>query len=277
MRLMATLRNSAAIAAASLTLFFSPTASAERINEKPSAGAMVADALVARPLYFVLSQVGSAVYGVTLPFTLLGGNATEAAETLVVTPLQAGFIRCLGCSSVESQVSSLSELDGSKRIRHFVTLSAGMTKDRSSEAEDSAISLGVYMGTHFALSDSSRYDVTLGIKRLSLLDVRSGTNKYEDEMMSYQLFSRFGVNIGFADLMFKLGGHYWNSDREVISGASAEKSTDGFGLIYGLGLDFWADESVRIGLEYNAYTVDTKKLGYDSKPYAIDLNFSFLF
>ena len=32
-----------------------------------------------------------------LPFTLMAGHASEAAETLMLGPAQATFVRCLGC------------------------------------------------------------------------------------------------------------------------------------------------------------------------------------
>jgi len=38
------------------------------------------------------------VYLVSLPFSLLGGNAEEAGEVLVMGPARATFVRCLGCA-----------------------------------------------------------------------------------------------------------------------------------------------------------------------------------
>jgi len=70
---------------------------ANRSGENPSAGAMVADALVARPLLLVATVVGTALYVVTLPFTLAGGNAGDAAKALIVGPGESTFVRCLGC------------------------------------------------------------------------------------------------------------------------------------------------------------------------------------
>ena len=45
--------------------------------------------------------VGTVVYTVMLPFTLLGGNEDEAAETLVKTPARTTFLRCLGCTPTQ--------------------------------------------------------------------------------------------------------------------------------------------------------------------------------
>ncbi len=67
------------------------------VDDSPSWGAMVADLLVARPAGLVMTVGGTAAYIVSLPFTLLAGAAGEAAETLVIGPGAATFMRCLGC------------------------------------------------------------------------------------------------------------------------------------------------------------------------------------
>ncbi|MDB6060026.1 MAG: hypothetical protein JWM78_129 [Verrucomicrobiaceae bacterium] len=71
---------------------------AQQVDEDPSALAMVGDALIARPLGVVFTAVGAALYVVTLPFTLAGGNAKQAGKELVVGPAEATFVRCLGCT-----------------------------------------------------------------------------------------------------------------------------------------------------------------------------------
>lgn len=70
---------------------------AKGVDELPSAGAMVADAVVARPVLLGFTVVGTALYLVTLPFSWAGGNADEAAEQLVIGPAKSTFVRCLGC------------------------------------------------------------------------------------------------------------------------------------------------------------------------------------
>ena len=69
----------------------------EIIEEKPSAGAMLADVFVARPLLLVGTVLGTGAFVVSLPFSILGGNVGEAADTLVLEPATATFFRCLGC------------------------------------------------------------------------------------------------------------------------------------------------------------------------------------
>lgn len=69
------------------------------IVEKPTALAMTGDLVLARPLLLAMTVVGTAVFLVSLPFSLLGGNSLESANTLVVQPAKTTFVRCLGCSN----------------------------------------------------------------------------------------------------------------------------------------------------------------------------------
>lgn len=71
---------------------------AQTVDEEPSAGAMAGDLLLARPLLLATTVLGGALYIVTLPFSVAGGNAKAAADTLVGKPAEATFIRCLGCT-----------------------------------------------------------------------------------------------------------------------------------------------------------------------------------
>lgn len=65
--------------------------------ETPAAYAMVADAVVARPLLLAATVVGTGVFVLTLPFTLASGSVGKAGKALVVEPGEATFVRCLGC------------------------------------------------------------------------------------------------------------------------------------------------------------------------------------
>lgn len=69
------------------------------IVEKPSAIAMTGDFLVARPVMLGITVVGTAIFLVSLPFSLMGGNSMQAADTLVVQPAYNTFVRCLGCKN----------------------------------------------------------------------------------------------------------------------------------------------------------------------------------
>lgn len=72
----------------------------EAVEEHPSALAMAGDLVIARPLLLVATVAGTAVYLVSLPFSLAGGNAGEAGNMLVVGPAKSTFLRCLGCTRV---------------------------------------------------------------------------------------------------------------------------------------------------------------------------------
>lgn len=64
--------------------------------EDPTAGEMLADATVVRPMTFVASAVGLAAWVVTLPFTIPSGSAADAGKSWVVDPLEYTFVRPLG-------------------------------------------------------------------------------------------------------------------------------------------------------------------------------------
>lgn len=68
-------------------------------DEYPNDFAMAGDVLIARPLGLVWTVAGSALFVVSLPFTALGGNVKQAADTLVVGPAKETFLRCLGCTN----------------------------------------------------------------------------------------------------------------------------------------------------------------------------------
>ncbi len=67
-----------------------------RHGEEPSAGLMLVDAVLIRPLTFVASVAGAAIWVVTLPFTLMGGNTDEAGDVLVADPWCYTIDRPLG-------------------------------------------------------------------------------------------------------------------------------------------------------------------------------------
>jgi hypothetical protein len=63
---------------------------------KPTGGEMLADTVLVRPLMLVGTAVGIVTFVITLPFSALGGNIDEAAETLVYEPAKYTFVRPLG-------------------------------------------------------------------------------------------------------------------------------------------------------------------------------------
>ncbi len=91
-----------AMAALMVGCLFMPQAllAQQAVDDSPNEFAMVGDLIVARPIGAVMTVGGAAVWLVSLPFTLMAGHASEAAETLMLGPAQATFYRCLGCRNV---------------------------------------------------------------------------------------------------------------------------------------------------------------------------------
>jgi hypothetical protein len=87
----------------SLLLSLPQLTMASAVYEEPSAAAMTADLVVARPALVVLTVLGTATFLVALPFSLLGGNTGDAANTLVAGPFKTTFMRCLGCENGRKQ------------------------------------------------------------------------------------------------------------------------------------------------------------------------------
>ena len=69
---------------------------AQRGPVSPSPSAMAFDGLVVRPLGVAATLIGGVTYVLTLPFSLLGGNAGEAGAQLVGSPAKFTFQRPLG-------------------------------------------------------------------------------------------------------------------------------------------------------------------------------------
>jgi hypothetical protein len=69
----------------------------DRYQENERSGAeMAADALLLRPVGFVASVLGSAVFVLSLPLSLLGENHEEAFDEMVKKPVKYTFVRPLG-------------------------------------------------------------------------------------------------------------------------------------------------------------------------------------
>jgi hypothetical protein len=62
----------------------------------PTAGTMLADTFMVRPLMLIGTAVGVVTFVITLPFSALGGNVGDAGQTLVVDPAKYTFVRPLG-------------------------------------------------------------------------------------------------------------------------------------------------------------------------------------
>lgn len=61
-----------------------------------AATSVAVDVVVARPVSFVMTILGSALFVVSLPVSMTSGCVDKAAHTLVVAPAQDTFTRPLG-------------------------------------------------------------------------------------------------------------------------------------------------------------------------------------
>lgn len=101
-----TVRNkflTAIISLSFIVAFTQPASAAIEIDESdfgPSYETMIADTVVGKPLQLVTAVTGTAAYLVSLPFSLIGGNADQAQRKLFVEPWDA-MARCLGCTVAE--------------------------------------------------------------------------------------------------------------------------------------------------------------------------------
>ncbi len=68
----------------------------EPFLEPGSGEAMVIDAVIFRPIGVLTTVIGGAAFVVSLPFSTLGGNVDEAADKLIVEPIDYTFKRKLG-------------------------------------------------------------------------------------------------------------------------------------------------------------------------------------
>ena len=76
---------------------YAATADTKAVGEEgPSVGLMAADLVLARPLGIASTVLGCAVYIVSLPFSLPGGNSKKVFKTAVVKPAAFTFKRPLG-------------------------------------------------------------------------------------------------------------------------------------------------------------------------------------
>jgi len=65
-------------------------------RDEYSAAQMATDLLLARPLGFAATVLGTALFIVSLPFSAAGGNADQAGQILVKDPAEFTFKRPLG-------------------------------------------------------------------------------------------------------------------------------------------------------------------------------------
>ena len=97
MLLIMVLLSATTIAAAQETIKPNETDETNETLEAPNpAGMMLVDAFLLRPLGLAATVLGTAMFIVTLPFSLPTRSADDAAKALVVKPAKYTFARPLG-------------------------------------------------------------------------------------------------------------------------------------------------------------------------------------
>jgi len=76
--------------------FIALAAPSSQAFEDYSPEAMAADSLVVRPVCLAATIVGTAVFVVSLPFTLIAGKVRQTADSLIAKPARATFVRDMG-------------------------------------------------------------------------------------------------------------------------------------------------------------------------------------
>lgn len=77
-------------------MFASAAEYGEGPDDTPSGGAMAFDLLIVRPVSLVATVVGTVLFVVSLPLTVIQGNVEDPAEKLVGDPARYTFTRPLG-------------------------------------------------------------------------------------------------------------------------------------------------------------------------------------
>lgn len=83
-----------ALTTALFIISFNTSAFGQR--SEPSAGAVAADTLIARPLGIASLVLGSALFLVSLPFSLPGRNVSTVFKTTIIEPAKFTWTRPVG-------------------------------------------------------------------------------------------------------------------------------------------------------------------------------------
>jgi len=69
---------------------------AQDVVDEPTGTEITFDLMIARPLGFVSTALGTSIFVVTLPFAVATGSAKNTAKALVAEPYNFTFVRDLG-------------------------------------------------------------------------------------------------------------------------------------------------------------------------------------
>jgi len=275
-------------------LCFPTISSAEELESGPSIGAMVGDLVFARPLLFAVTAVGTALYVVSLPATLLMGNAGDAGEAMVLTPAAATFTRCLGCTNKNSYSPLYDD-----------ELSFD-SSDYSDENQVESELLGIYVfaggnsSLSFGVDESNGKQFGLGYRLFDepwffldfegsyhttdiVEDAKSGGNEHPTfnydltyKTDSVLLGPRVGLKLGnYVTTYLKYGKNYWELDFEREAGSP--KDLSGSSNFYSIGLGINLTRRLGLSVEYSDAEYGQKIYEYDNNITSIIGNVAYTF
>jgi len=274
-----------------LALCLPTYSSAEELEDGPSLGAMFGDVVFARPLLFAVTAVGTALYVVTLPVTLLTGNAGDAGDALVMTPAAATFTRCLGCTNKDKYGDTFNYSDHA-------------SYSQKSTPKRLYLKSGYQSSTYFSEMTGSGFNVTLGGKlfdsNLAFVDLElsylgfgeaSDDSTFDDgskqeeslNLTSLGLGTNLGVNLGsHVQLYAKAGISKWDIEAESTdiepneSPEVSKASESGKDAYLGAGIAVSLAKNISLSAEYVVLSL-TKIKADDNKVTSIGANLALKF
>lgn len=261
-----------------VSLCFPAISTAEELESGPSIGAMVGDLVFARPLLFAVTAVGTALYVVSLPATLLMGNAEEAGEAMVLTPAAATFTRCLGCTNKDSYENSYDDLDysayesknGKKKQRFYLK---GGYQSSTYFGKKNASGFNVSLGGKLIENDYAFVDLELNYHDFGNaeddISFEDGSrNKYSENLTSLGLGTNLGIRIGdYVRIYVKGGVSKWDITSDATffepgeSTSSSTSALNGQDTYYGAGIGFNLSKNINLDIEYLDMTLSEMDFG----------------
>lgn len=129
---------------ASIQLASPAALAAARDETRPDEMEVALDLMVARPLGLAMAGVGSVMFVLTVPFSLIGGNVLESADTLVFRPYKEVLVRCLGCRTegryrIAKEKKNKERREKKKQEKIAKRQAAAAQKAEEQQAEDQSV------------------------------------------------------------------------------------------------------------------------------------------
>ena len=93
---MSTIAKQSMIILLVLVFAIAPVSVSYAQNDEITGASVAGDILILRPIGFVATVLGVAVFVISLPFTIPGGSVKQVAKATIVRPAQYTFVRPIG-------------------------------------------------------------------------------------------------------------------------------------------------------------------------------------